>query len=124
MRVTGKKGDLFDDLGALRLPGDMAVETRVRSRKERKRRETFVQTPWKSIEKMRGVDHTWSVLMYLQHLSWKQGGGPIKLANGMLEMDGISREAKRRALRELERRGLITVERHPRKSPTVRMVDM
>jgi hypothetical protein len=123
MRVTEKKGDVFDNLDALRLPDHMVKEARVEPRKVRKRRETFVQTPWKSIEKMHGVNHTWWVLMYLQHLDWKQNGGPIKLANGMLGLDGISREAKRRALQELERRGLITVERHPRKSPIVWMID-
>ena len=46
---------------------------------------------------------------------------PIKLANGMLKMDGVPPTSKRRALEVLERRGLITVERQPRKSPTVRL---
>jgi hypothetical protein len=57
------------------------------------------------------------------YLHWKDNGAPIKLANGMLEMDGISRKAKSRGLSELERRGLITVvERRPKKSPIVKLI--
>ena len=33
-------------------------------------------------------------------------GLPIKLASGMLKIDGVSRQSKCRALRDLERRGL------------------
>jgi hypothetical protein len=56
-------------------------------------------------------------------LHWKDNGAPIKLANGMLEMDGINRKAKSRALSDLERRGLITVvERRPKKSPIVELI--
>jgi hypothetical protein len=120
MRV---KRDVFDNLETLRQPDGMVTEARVATRKERKRRETLVQTPWKTVDKMRGVNHTWWILMYLQHLHWRNKGNPIKLANGMLGLDGVPREAKRRAIRELERRGLITVERHPRKSPVIRLTD-
>jgi hypothetical protein len=49
------------------------------------------------------------------------GAGP-KLANGMLAMDDVSRHSKNRALHELERRGLIKVDRRLRKSPIVRVV--
>jgi hypothetical protein len=40
----------------------------------------------------------------------------------MLAMDGVPSESKRRALRDLERRGLITVERWLKKSPVVRLM--
>jgi hypothetical protein len=53
-------------------------------------------------------------------LHWKGNGAPIKLSNGMLEIDGISRQAKWRALTDLERLGLIQVERRPNRSPIVR----
>lgn len=61
------------------------------------------------------------VALYLLHLRWKDGEKPIKLANGMLGIDGVSRYSKRRALEDLARRGLITVERHQRRSPVVRL---
>jgi len=53
------------------------------------------------------------------HLHWKHHGEPFKLANGMLDYDGVSRYSKWRALNELERRGLISVERRQRKSPII-----
>ena len=42
-----------------------------------------------------------------------------KLANGMLAYDGIGHDSKLRALRDLEQRGLVTVEWQDRKSPIV-----
>ena len=41
------------------------------------------------------------------------------VANGMLVYDGISHDSKYRALKDLERRGLITVEWRPKRSPIV-----
>jgi hypothetical protein len=38
-----------------------------------------------------------------------------------LRIDGISRYSKWKALGDLERRGLVTVERRPRRSPLVRV---
>jgi DNA-binding transcriptional ArsR family regulator len=40
----------------------------------------------------------------------------------MLAIDGVPPTSKRRALRDLERRGLIIVERQSRKSPIVRLL--
>jgi hypothetical protein len=42
--------------------------------------------------------------------------------NGVLKEKGISRWSKWRALNELERLGLITVERRKRKSPIIRLI--
>jgi len=57
--------------------------------------------------------------MHLLYLHWKGNGAPIKLANGMLEQDGISRASKWRALTDLEHRHLITIGHRPGKSPMV-----
>jgi hypothetical protein len=54
----------------------------------------------------------------------KGQGAPVKLANGMLALDGISRRTKRRALLQLERHGLISIERRPKKSPIVHLADL
>jgi hypothetical protein len=59
------------------------------------------------------------VAWYLLHLNWKSRGKPIKLANGMLAYDGVSPDSKWRALKDLERRNLITVEWRKRKSPII-----
>jgi len=53
------------------------------------------------------------------YLHWKSRGKPFKLANGMLVYDGISHDSKYRALKDLERRGLITVEWRPKRSPII-----
>jgi len=53
------------------------------------------------------------------HLDWENKGQPFKLPNGLLKIDGVSPQSKRRALRELARLGLISVEWRPRKSPIV-----
>ena len=124
MRVTGKKGDMFDNLDTLRLPDNMVVEARVEPRKVRNRRKKFVLVPWPWIEKLAGTTgHTHQLALRLLYQHWMQGGGgPIKLPNGMLEYDGVSRQSKWRALADLERRGLVIVERRAGKSPLVRLI--
>ena len=94
--------------------------------KIRRRREQFVMMPLWWYEKLLGkpaiAGRTILVAIYLLHLDWKHHGKPFKLPNGMLKYDGVSRHSKWRALPDLERRGLITVERRRRKSPIVRVL--
>ena len=77
--------------------------------------------PWIWIEKLKSKPwYVYHVALFLLYLHWQRGDrGPIKLASGVLVMDGVSRNSKRRALRELESLGLITVERRLRKSPII-----
>ena len=87
-----------------------------------KRRGQFIRLPWLWFEKLAGATgQTYRVALYLLFLHWKNGCKPIKLANGMLAIDGVSRQSKWRALGELERRGLIRVERRPKRSPIVHL---
>jgi len=115
--------DAFD-LRNLMLSDDCVMPARrVEPRKLKKRRKNFVQVPWEWIEKLNGATgKTWHLAMHLLYLDWKDKGAPIKLANGMLGMDGVDRDAKSRGLSDLERRGLITVERRPKKSPIVKVI--
>jgi hypothetical protein len=93
------------------------------SRKIKKRREQFVMVPWAWLERLNGATgQTYRVALCLLHASWKNRGEPFKLANGMLRMDGVSRQSKWRALSDLERRRLIVVERRPNRSPIVRVL--
>jgi hypothetical protein len=63
---------------------------------------------------------TYRLAYYLLFQDWKTRGKPIKLPNIVLAELGIGdREGKWRALRELERLGLVSVEYQPRKSPVV-----
>ena len=101
---------------------DVFDDFRVVPTKIRKRREQFVMFPMTWFDRLKGATgQTHRVALYLLHLSWKEKGAPIKLANGMLERDGVSRFGKWRALADLEQRGLIAVERRPRRSPVVRL---
>jgi len=88
-----------------------------------KRREQFVKLPMWWYEKLANPIPesrcTCLVAIYLLHLNWKGGGKPFKLANGMLKYDGVSHDTKLRALKDLERRGLISVEWQERKSPII-----
>ena len=97
--------------------------------KIKKRRLEFAMVPMTWYERLGGASgHTWQVAVFLCHLDWKINGKPppsglpIKLASGMLKMDGVSRQSKCRALHDLGHRGLITVEWKSRKSPVVRLM--
>jgi hypothetical protein len=57
--------------------------------------------------------------LFLTYEHWRTGGRTIRLTNAALVEVGVSRRTKGPALAELERIGLIKVERRPRKSPLV-----
>jgi len=114
------------DLAKLRL--DQAVlSTPPIPTKIRKRREQFVMLPMRWYEKLANPIPagrcTCLVAWYVLHLHWKNQGKPFKLANSMLDYDGISRDSKTRALKELESRGLVAVEWRPKKVPIVRVLE-
>jgi hypothetical protein len=112
--------DCFD-IDNLRIDADALPERRaVVPRKFEKRRRHFVKVPWAWVEALSGASgQTWQLATHLLYLNWKGKGAPIKLANGMLEIDGINRWSKWRALSELERRGLVVIDRRRRRSPIV-----
>jgi hypothetical protein len=98
-------------------------------RKIKKRRLEFAMFPMTWYGRLDGASgHTWRVALFLCYLDWKMNGKTppsglgVKLASGMLKTDGVSPRSKVRALRELERRGLIAVEWRPRRSPVVRLI--
>jgi hypothetical protein len=112
-----KDDDPFD-LANLRLPPD---QVRVGTpRKIAKRREHFIRVPFSWLERLNGASgKAHSLALHLLYLHWKANGSAFKLPNGMLKIDGIGRTSKWRALVELEDRGLVSVDRRPRKSPVV-----
>jgi hypothetical protein len=65
---------------------------------------------------------TYHIAGHLWRLDWKHHGKPFKLPNAALAYDGISRQTKWRALRDLERRGLIRIECRDSKSPIIHLV--
>jgi hypothetical protein len=58
----------------------------------------------------------------LVYLAWKGKGMTFPLPNAWLEERGVKRHTKSRVLRDLERAGLVTVERRGKKSPIVTML--
>lgn len=91
--------------------------------KIRRRRRHFIKLPMTWYERLNGAGgQTYQLAWWLLYMHWKDRSQPIKLANGMLGYDGVSRKSKWRALNDLESRGLIVVERRPRRSPIVRLV--
>jgi hypothetical protein len=116
-------GDPFD-LSSLQLSVDQIPGRRASvPRKIQRRRRHFVRVPWDWVEALDGAaGQTYRVALHLLYLHWKDGGKPIKFANGMLQSDGVSRQSKWRALGDLERRGLISIERRRRLAPLVRLM--
>jgi hypothetical protein len=99
----------------------------VRIRPQRARKGYFVMVPLEWVHRLksaRATGATWVVATHLLHQSFKDRRPVIRLANGALALDGISREQKRLALNVLEALGLATVERRPSKSPIVTLLHL
>ena len=118
--MTG--GDRLN-LDDCRLPDEAVRERTVVPQRIKKRGRQFVKVPLALVDLLarQSRDKTFAVLCHLLHLDWKRGGGPIKLPSGFLEMTGVGRSAKSRALDKLESLGIVTVERRDRKSPIVKI---
>jgi hypothetical protein len=80
----------------------------------------FIKKPWVWHERLVGAPgQTWRLADIVLYMHWKSGGAPIKLARGLRGMEAMPRMTRLRALRDLERRGLVTVEWRMNKSPVV-----
>ena len=103
----------------------MAYSSKSAAPKARKCRQQFTLVPdvWKK-RLAEGTTNcgTYKLALALLHRDWKNDGRPVRLANKGLEADGLNRKQKYRALADLERLGLVTVERRFRKSPTVKVL--
>jgi hypothetical protein len=94
------------------------VPTRLKHRK-------FIKVPliWKECLSEAAYIGTYRVALHLLYRHWKEGGRPILLSNVALATEGVSRWGKWRALRELELLGLVKIERRPRKSPVITVIN-
>lgn len=115
-----KKGVPFD-LSKFALPPEIRERRAVVPRTIQRQYGHFVKVPGAWVEKLAQARYvvTYRVALHLLYQHWKGRGRPILLANGQLKMGGVSRGTKWRGLRELERLGLISIERRPRKSPII-----
>jgi hypothetical protein len=93
---------------------------------KRKKIEPFVKVPlwWMAAAAKATNNRKALVAVELLRASWKAKSSTFPLPNGRLTKLGIHRETKRRAIRDLERAGLITVERPARKTVMITLVTL
>lgn len=120
-------GEAFD-LEKLRLPAAPLSPTEVGVRVEhpRPRKGLFVKVPLEWAHRLDSARFvaTSKVALHLLHEGFKAHGhgNNIRLANGVLALKGVTPGQKWRALAELERLGLVSVEHRPRKSPKITLL--
>jgi hypothetical protein len=90
------------------------------------RAEPFVQVPlwWIEIAAKRIKSPATLVLIELLYAAWKAKSSTFPLPNVRLQRMGVSREIKRRVLRDLERNGVILVGRKPRRTPIITLIGL
>jgi DNA-binding HxlR family transcriptional regulator len=89
------------------------------------KRDAFVKMPlwWAAEAAKANRDPGMLVLVELLHRSWKTKSLTFPLPNGgLLKKHGVSRDIKRKVLRDLEAAGLVVVERQHGKTPRVTLV--
>jgi hypothetical protein len=88
--------------------------------RNRRKQKPYAQLAMNLCRHLAGASgQTYATAWQLVYLHWKGKGAPVKLTNSWLAEYGVSPAGKLRALDDLERRGLATVERHPGKAPLV-----
>jgi hypothetical protein len=92
--------------------------------KRKRKAEPFVKVPLWWAAAAAKATKTPAALVWIELLraSWKARSSTFPLANVRLARLGVSREVKRRVLRDLERAGLILVERPACKVPIVTLI--
>ena len=115
--------DPYADLKRHRLTPEMTQLAAVSPRRvvARRKSQHFVKVPVLWVERLAESHHlaTYRLALHLLYRSWKTGSHSVALPNVPLVAEGIARGTKWRALRELERLGLVVIERRQRKAPRV-----
>jgi hypothetical protein len=101
------------------LKASRSVETGAAKPKRRKRE--FIQITREQSNRLDNTKNsaTEIVFRHLMFLNWKSPGRVIRLPNAALELKGVYRQAKTRALIELKKLGLIRLKMRSRKSPEI-----
>ena len=114
------------DLANLRLtPEAVAAMSRAATAKQaraqpKRQRQQFVMVPWVWVESLKEARHvaTYRLALFVLYQHWKTNK-PVLASNVALKALGVPRRSKYRAIRELERLGLIRVEWRRRRSPVI-----
>jgi hypothetical protein len=114
------------DLDALRVDPADPQFWQPKSAKRGKWRRQFVRVPWSWIVRLQSAKRvsTFKLALVLLYENWRTGGQPIVLSNMLSEAEGLSRRSKWNALLELESLGLIRIERRPRRSPRLVLLQL
>jgi len=109
---------------ALKLPDDFAAASIMPAKPRQRRHDRFIKVPveWERRLQSAHLAATYRVALHLLYLSFKDRRQTIRLANGVLALQGVTPGQKWRAIAELERLGLVNVNRRPRKSPDVNLL--
>jgi ribosomal protein S19E (S16A) len=89
-----------------------------------KKTEPFVKMPlWWAVAAAEATNSPVTIMLVeLLRMRWKTRNNTFPLPNARLRKLGVSRDVKRRVLQQLERVGMITVERQGRKTPIVTLI--
>jgi hypothetical protein len=111
----------LDVLKRCRLDTEEFTTRRIDSTVRKRRRRRFIIIPEMWIERLEGARHvsTYRVALRILQRNRQCEGQPFPLPNNI---GGVSRWAKSTALKELEKAGLVQLERRKRKSPLVTRV--
>ena len=112
------------DLEAIRInPTDPTLVPVRASRRRGRKLRYFVKVPWDWVEKLDGAaGQTYRLALNLLFLHWQGRGAAVTLSNRTVERDGIPGQSKRRAVCDLEGRGLVVVNWRSKRSPIVRVL--
>jgi hypothetical protein len=117
----------FDDLESLRWKGDETIPAekielpRIRERRDRR---FFPALPERLFARLvRLPDKCLTVYLVLLQRSRMEKANPVVLTTTYLSQYGISRGTKARSLADLERGGLVRVEKRGRKNPLVWLLE-
>jgi hypothetical protein len=103
------------------------ADTGIAATKRKQRRREFALITRDQFERLAKTTNaaSWRIFLHLLLLSWRSPGRVVRLANGALERVGVNRQAKYRALPELEGLGLIgTKDKRKNKSPEAFILDL
>src|SRR6516162_241221 len=93
-------------------------------RKVRKADGAFAVIPLKNAALAAKAMKAPALLVYvdMMYRAWKAKGRPFNMPNGWLKRYGVDRKIKSRTLRNLEKGGLISIDRRNRKTPRITLV--
>jgi hypothetical protein len=117
--------DTFD-LANLRLTAeasaamDRATAAKQTQSQPKRQRQQFVMVPWWWVERLTHARHmaAYRLALFVLYQHWKTKK-PVVASNRALKPMDVPRRSKYRAIRELERLGLIRAEARPRRSPLI-----